>query len=90
MPGFILLFAVQSAAVAAVIGPDCTEQSQAKWLDREMISRRAAEAGYKTIVILDVQGTCYHVRALTRSNLQADVYLDPVTGDVVSAVLFDE
>lgn len=55
-----------------------------------MISRRAAEAGYKTIVILDVQGTCYHVRALTASRLQAEVYLDPVTGDVASAVLFDE
>lgn len=86
----ILLFAVQSPAAAAGVGRDCTQQPQAKWLNRKTISQRAAEAGYKTIVILDVQGTCYHVRALTGSRLQADVYLDPVTGDVVSAVLFDE
>ncbi|NHT77808.1 PepSY domain-containing protein [Rhizobiaceae bacterium CRRU44] len=90
LPGLILLFAGHSAAGAAGIGADCTLKPRMEWLDRDEILRRAAEAGYKTIVILDVQGTCYHVRALTRSKLQADVYLDPTTGDVVSAVLFDE
>ncbi|KQS78807.1 hypothetical protein ASG25_09180 [Rhizobium sp. Leaf384] len=88
--GFVLLFTAQSATVATGAGQDCTRYPRSEWLDKDTISRRAADAGYKTIVTLDVEGTCYHVRALTSSRLQADVYLDPVTGDVVSAVLFDE
>lgn len=90
---FVIASAVASTAAGACMAGNtvqCTEQPRTQWLDRHTIKKRIGDAGYTTIVILDVRGSCYHARALLGPGHQADVYLDPTTGDVVSAAIFDE
>ncbi|GHV15055.1 hypothetical protein FACS189491_11900 [Spirochaetia bacterium] len=70
-------------------GPDCTIQPVQKWLDMDTVRRKATEAGYRKLVVLDVRGSCYHAHALTYSGLEAEVYFDPTDGDVVSAEIFE-
>ena len=63
----------------------CTREPQAHWMSREAISRKAIAAGYPDIRHIDIIGSCYEIDALTARRLQADVTMDPMTGDVVAA-----
>ncbi len=75
------------AGTALAGGPkaECTREPQAHWMSREAISLKAVAAGYPDIQHIIVIGSCYEIEALTARRLQADVVMDPMTGDVVAA-----
>lgn len=72
-------------ALAGGARAECTREPQAHWMSREAISRKAVAAGYPDVRHVQVNGSCYEIEALTARRLQADVVMDPMTGDVVAA-----
>ncbi|KQR77673.1 PepSY domain-containing protein [Rhizobium sp. Leaf341] len=64
---------------------ECTREPRAHWMSPEAISRKAMAAGYPEIRHVAIAGSCYEIEALTSRRLQADVVMDPMTGDVVAA-----
>jgi hypothetical protein len=63
----------------------CTREPKEHWMSPAAISQKAMRAGYPEIRRVTVVGSCYEIEALTARRMQADVVMDPVTGDVVHA-----
>lgn len=63
----------------------CTHEPRTHWMSAAAISQRAVQAGYPDIRHVTIVGTCYKIDARTAQRLQADVVMDPVTGDVLQA-----
>lgn len=82
---FVHLVLPGGTVLAGEHDAECTREPQAHWMSREAISRKAIAAGYPDIRHIDIIGSCYEIDALTARRLQADVVMDPMTGDVVAA-----
>lgn len=68
----------------AMASPACTTEPQDKWLSEETMKAKVDELGY-TIKTFQVSGNCYEIYGFTKDNKRAEVYFNPVTGDVVEA-----
>lgn len=69
---------------AALASPNCTAEPQDKWMTEDAMKAKVAELGY-TIKTFQVSGNCYEIYGFTQDNKRAEVYFNPVTGDVVEA-----
>lgn len=78
----ILLLALAPAAAAA--SPNCTTEPQAKWMSKDAMQARIDDLGYK-VRVFKVTGSCYEVYGWTKDDKRAEVYFNPVTGDIVES-----
>ena len=72
------------APTAAMASPACTSEPQAKWMSEEAMKAKVDAMGY-TIKTFQVSGNCYEIYGTTKDGKRAEVYFNPVTGDVVEA-----
>ncbi|MBH0239742.1 PepSY domain-containing protein [Methylobrevis albus] len=79
----VLASALLTAPASA--GGDCTTEPKDKWMSEEAMKAKAAELGYEKIKVFKVSGTCYEIYGWNKEGKKAEVYFNPVTGDVVEA-----
>ena len=73
------------APTAAFAGPQCTTEPKDKWMSQDAMKAKIAEMRYKDIKTFKVSGPCYEIYGFTKDGKKAEVYFNPVTGDVVKA-----
>lgn len=79
------LVSVSTVSSTALAGPNCGSEPRAKWLTEEATKAKAVAMGYKDIHTLKTSGNCYEVYGYTKDGMEAEVYLNPVTGEVVQS-----
>ena len=77
-----LLSAISASAIA---GPSCTSEPKARWMSEADMKDHAAQLGYKDIRTFKTSGNCYEIYGRTADGKKAEVYFNPVTGDVDKA-----
>lgn len=80
--GLITAVAVPSLALAA---PKCTAEAKDTWMSEEAMKTKVSELGYERIRTFKVSGNCYEIYGYTKDGKKAEVYFNPVNGDVVKA-----
>ena len=72
------------STTAALASPDCTKEPQSKWLSEAAMKERVAKLGYK-VNVFKISGNCYEIYGWTKDGAKAEVYFNPVTGEVVKS-----
>ena len=80
----LVLALVALAPTAALASPSCTVEPKDKWMSEDAMKAMVADMGY-TIKTFQVTGNCYEIYGKTKDDKRAEVYFNPVTGDVVEA-----
>lgn len=75
---------VMLSPAVAMASPTCTTAPKDKWMSENAMKSRIAGLGY-TIKTFQVTGSCYEIYGFTKDKKRAEVYFNPVTGDVVKA-----
>jgi hypothetical protein len=70
---------------AALAGPQCTTEPKDKWMSEAAMKAKIAEMGYKDIKTFKISGPCYEIYGRTADGKKAEVYFNPVTGEVTKA-----
>ncbi|QGM95203.1 PepSY domain-containing protein [Methylocystis rosea] len=73
---------IPSLAQAA---PNCTGEPTDKWMPEDAMKAKVAALGYERIKTFKVSGNCYEIYGYTKDGKKAEVYFNPVSGDVVKA-----
>ena len=77
--------AAGTASTAALAAPNCTAEPKAKWMTEEAMKAKVAEMGYKDIRTFKTSGNCYEIYGFTKDGKKAEVYFNPVSGEVVQS-----
>ncbi|GHA21643.1 hypothetical protein GCM10007989_16220 [Devosia pacifica] len=80
----LAIAALALSPVAAYASPNCTTESSDNWMSKQDMKTKIEELGYK-IKTFEVTGNCYEIYGWTSDDKRAEVYFNPVTGDVVEA-----
>jgi hypothetical protein len=81
----IALAATLSFPMVARAAPNCTAEPKEKWMSEEAILAKVATLGYERIKTFKVSGNCYEIYGYTHDGKKAEVYFNPVSGDVVKS-----
>lgn len=69
----------------AQAAPNCTVEPRGKWMPEETMKARIGALGYERIKTFKVSGNCYEIYGYTKDGKKAEVYFNPVSGEVVQA-----
>jgi hypothetical protein len=75
----LVLFAVSAPAFA---GPTCTSEPRDRWLSEAAMKAKVAALGYAIKVFKVTAGNCYEIYGQNKAGQRAEVYFDPVTGEI--------
>ncbi|NYZ11972.1 PepSY domain-containing protein [Azospirillum sp. RWY-5-1] len=79
-------FATLAAAAPALAEPKCTTEPKSAWLTEDAMKAKIAGMGYKDIrTFKSTSGGCYEIYGHDKNGKKAEVYFNPVTGDIVHA-----
>ncbi|MQW88778.1 PepSY domain-containing protein [Sinorhizobium saheli] len=67
----------------------CTKEPQSAWMKPQDAAAQLQEAGYSEVRDIKVSGTCYEIYAFTAKHERAEVYMNPVTAEIVKAEVDD-
>lgn len=87
----ILGVAVSGLAVAGLANassPDCGNEPGSKWQSMETMIKKVEEMGYK-VREFEADDGCYEFEGTNADGQKVEVYLHPVTGDIVKTELDD-
>lgn len=85
----LALAAAFVAPLAAQAAPKCTTEPKDKWMSEEAMKAKVAAMGYERIKTFKVSGPCYEIYGYTKDGKKAEVYFNPVTGDIVKSEIDD-
>lgn len=85
LTGLAALAAAVTISNAALAAPNCTSEPQANWMTEEAMKAKVAELGYKDIRTFKTSGSCYEIYGYTADGKKAEVYFNPVSGEVVES-----
>lgn len=73
------------AAGAAIAGPKCTDEPQAKWLKAEEMEKKFMAMGYKdNIKKLHVsKGNCWEIYGHDKDGKKVEIYFHPITAVIM-------
>ena len=77
----ILLALVPTLALA---GPACTTEPKDKWMSEADMRQKMDLLGYR-VNNFEIKGSCYDVFGWTKDDKRAEVFFNPVTGDIVQS-----
>ena len=83
-PAVIALISMPTIALA---GPNCTTEPREKWMTEDAMKAKAATLGYERIETFKISGDCYEIYGYTKDGRKAELYLNPVTGDIVKSII---
>jgi hypothetical protein len=78
----ILPVLLLSVVTACSGGPECTTEPQSNWLSEAQMQAKVQALGYK-VKTFKVSGSCYEIYGWDKAGGKAEVYFDPVSGNVV-------
>lgn len=84
----VVLAAVTVLPLAAHASPKCTAEPRGKWMSQEAMTSRIKALGF-TFKELEVTGSCYEIYGKNAEGKKAEVYFNPVTGDIVKSEIDD-
>ncbi len=68
----------------AFASPTCTTEPESKWLSEDAMKAKIAELGFKDVkVFKKTHSGCYEIYGHTADGKKAEVYFNPVTGEIV-------
>lgn len=79
------LLTVSTISGVALAAPNCTSEAKSKWLTEDAMKAKVAEMGYKDIRTFKTSGNCYEIYGMTNDGKRAEVYFNPVSGQVVES-----
>ena len=82
---YLTVLAIITAPGVAHAGPACTNESREKWLPEDAMKAKVATLGYERIKTFTVTGSCYEIYGYTKDGQKAEVYFNPVSGDIVKS-----
>lgn len=72
-----------AAAPAFAKDPSCAAQPKNTWLSKEAITKKATDLGYK-VKTVKTTNNCYEIYGTDKAGKKQEVFMDPVSGAVVS------
>jgi hypothetical protein len=81
----LALASIVATPAAALAAPKCTDEPKGKWLSEDAMKAKVATYGYEQIKTFKVTGSCYEIYGYTKEGKKAEVYFNPVNGDVVKS-----
>jgi hypothetical protein len=81
----LMLASFVAAPLAAQAAPQCTAEAKDKWLSEDAMKARVAALGYERIKTFKISGNCYEIYGYTKDGKKAEIYFNPVNGDVVKS-----
>lgn len=78
---FAALTLLAIAAPSAALAADCGQTDKAQWMTEDAAKAKGVELGYE-VSNLKVEDGCYELYT-TKDGQKAEVFMHPVTGDVV-------
>lgn len=79
----ILAAGTLSIATTASAAPQCTDKPQSEWMSEEQMKAEIDKMDYSDIKVFQISGNCYEIYAHTKDGGRAEVYFNPVTGEIV-------
>ena len=83
----LALASLIALSAAAVAGPTCTNEPQAKWLTEAQMTDKFKQLGYNdNVKKLHVsKGSCWEIYGHDKAGKKVEVYFHPITGAIVEA-----
>ncbi|PZM10037.1 PepSY domain-containing protein [Rhizobium tubonense] len=66
----------------ALASPSCTAEPKSKWMPQDAMKAKIDTLGYK-VKTFQITGNCYEIYGKDKSGNRAEVYFNPVSGDIV-------
>jgi len=79
--------AIIVAPPVALAGPNCTTEPREKWMSEDAMRAKVAALGYERIKTFKVSGSCYEIYGYAKDGQKAEVYFNPLTGDIVKSYI---
>lgn len=77
-------FAAAASAAYAESSVTCTSEPKDKWMSEEAITAKLLESGFQSVRKLKLEGNgCYEAYVIDKSGSKAEVYLNPMTAEIV-------
>ena len=73
---------VASVPALALASPSCTKEPKSKWMSEDAMKAKIDTLGYK-VKTFEVTGNCYEIYGKDKEGKRAEVYFNPVSGDIV-------
>ncbi len=73
---------VASLPTLALASPSCTNEPKSKWMSEDAMKAKIDTLGYK-VKTFEVTGNCYEIYGKDKEGNRAEVYFNPVSGDIV-------
>jgi hypothetical protein len=83
----LAVIAIAAAPVLAHAGPVCTNEPREKWMAEDSMKAKVGMLGYERIKTFKVSGSCYEIYGFTKDGQKAEVYFNPVSGDIVKSYI---
>jgi hypothetical protein len=80
----VALAAVTALPSLALAGPSCTKDPKSKWMSEDAMKAKIDILGYK-VKTFEVTGNCYEIYGKDKDGKRAEVYFNPVSGDIVKS-----
>ena len=83
----LVALAVLAAPALAHAGPVCTNEPRDKWMAEDAMKAKLPTLGYDKIKSFKITGSCYEIYGYTKDGQKAEVYFNPVSGDIVKSYI---
>jgi hypothetical protein len=88
-----LMSKISAAAIVAVVlapslasaSADCPAAPKESWMTEDAMKAKAVELGFPKIKTFKVSGNCYEIYGWNAEGKKAEVYFNPVTGEIVKS-----
>ncbi|PLX39416.1 MAG: PepSY domain-containing protein [Hyphomicrobiales bacterium] len=77
-----------TAAFASGDEAKCTSAPRDQWMSEEAVKAKVMEMGYE-VRRVKVEDGCYEAYAIDKNGAKAELYVDPMTGNVVKSKMDD-
>lgn len=73
---------IATTPALAFASPSCTKEPKSKWMTEDAMKAKIDALGYK-VKTFEVTGNCYEIYGKDKDGKRAEVYFNPVSGDIV-------
>jgi hypothetical protein len=73
---------IAATPILASASPSCTKEPKSKWMSEDAMKAKVDTLGYK-VKTFEITGNCYEIYGKDKDGKRAEVYFNPVSGDIV-------
>lgn len=73
---------VAATPALALASPSCTKEPKSRWMSEDAMKAKIDAMGYK-VKTFEITGNCYEIYGRDKDGDRAEVYFNPVSGDIV-------